>query len=343
MKIYLLRQHSKPFGGAEAYLSRLSSELERQGIEHEVIHSKAPLFLASWIRALLFNLQVCLTKKNRFYFSLERITCPDLYRAGDGVHKAYMERLKIQSFNPLHWVYLFLERRCFEKSRCIIANSQMVKREIMEHYQIPSEKIEVVYNGVPLKESDPLKAKKELSREFGINEESKILLFVGSGFERKGVASFLKLLSTLEGNFIAFVVGKEKRMSRYEALAESLGLKERVIFTGARGDVERFYAASDIFLFPTHYEPFSNVVLEALSQGCVVFTTAQNGASEILPQEQIMKDPSDLGIQKHLQELLYNPSLLEQKKGESKKIAQGFGMEANVQKSMEIITRLIHD
>ena len=64
------------YGGAEKYLSRLSKGLNEINIAHKVINSKLPKFLPSWLRVIIFNLQVSLFKENKFYFSLERITCP---------------------------------------------------------------------------------------------------------------------------------------------------------------------------------------------------------------------------------------------------------------------------
>ena len=140
-KIYLIREKKSKFGGAEVYLSRLSSALADKGVEHEIINSIFPSFLPSWLRIILFNLQVCLTKKNKFYFSLERIICPDIYRAGDGVHKVFLTIEKKSKLNLLHPVYLFLEKRCFNNAKRIIANSNMVKNEIVNTYDINPEKI----------------------------------------------------------------------------------------------------------------------------------------------------------------------------------------------------------
>ena len=108
-KIYLIRSKKNQFGGAENYLSRLSNNLDSKGIEYEVIYSKFPNFLPSWIKALAFNFQLKITKRSRFYFSLERISNPDIYRAGDGVHKAFLDSYNKSSLNPLHFVYIFLE------------------------------------------------------------------------------------------------------------------------------------------------------------------------------------------------------------------------------------------
>lgn len=115
--ICLIREKSSKFGGAEVYLSRLAKALKVEGIKYQIVNSIFPSFLPSWLRIILFNFQVCLTKKNKLYFSLERIVCPDVYRAGDGVHKVFLNIENKSKLNPLHPIYLFLEKRCFNNAR----------------------------------------------------------------------------------------------------------------------------------------------------------------------------------------------------------------------------------
>jgi UDP-glucose:(heptosyl)LPS alpha-1,3-glucosyltransferase len=175
-KITFLRLKKNRFGGAETYLLRLSEGLQKLGINIEIKYSSAPKFLASWIKIICYNLEVCPTKKDKFYFSLERVVCPDIYRAGDGVHKVFLEVEKKSKFNPLHFVYLFIEKRMFKNAKKIIANSKMVKQQIIDTYKINPQKIEVIYNGVPIKK---LANFEDIKKEFNIQNE-KILLYVGS-------------------------------------------------------------------------------------------------------------------------------------------------------------------
>ena len=105
--MYLIRANKTKYGGAENYLSRLSESLKEQNINHQVVNSIFPKSLPSWLRVILFNLQVCLTKADKFYFSLDRVSCPDIYRAGDGVHKIFLSIEKKSRTNLLHPIYLF--------------------------------------------------------------------------------------------------------------------------------------------------------------------------------------------------------------------------------------------
>ena len=340
-KIYFIRSNSTKFGGAENYLYRLSKALKKQKFNHQIIHSFFPKFLPSWLRVILFNMQVSITKKNKFYFSLDRITCPDIYRAGDGVHKVFLSIEKKSKLNLLHPVYLYLEHRCFINSKYIIANSQMVKNQIIDSYNIEPEKIKVIYNGIELKTINYKESFKRLSSEFQILKNEFIILFIGSGFQRKGVYEFLQIISRLKNkNFRAFVIGKEKNIKYYLRLSKDLKIDHKVIFTGPRADVDDFYSISDIFLFPTHYDPFSNVVLEAMSFENAVFTTNLNGASEILDKKFVMRGSYDPNVISLIDNLFIDKVALSEVKNKNKKISQQFSINNNLHKTLNLIGQI---
>ena len=339
--ICLIREKSSKFGGAEVYLSRLAKALKVEGIKYQIVNSIFPSFLPSWLRIILFNFQVCLTKKNKLYFSLERIVCPDVYRAGDGVHKVFLNIENKSKLNPLHPIYLFLEKRCFNNAKFIIANSNMIKDEIIDTYGIRPNKIDVVYNGVESKTINHESSFKKLSKEFDIDKNSSILLYVGSGFKRKGVEEFLEIIAKLKNQSVkAFIIGKEKNLEYYQQLSKDLKIDKTVIFTGPRADVDDFYTISDIFLFPTRYEPFSNVVLEAMSFENAVFTTRQNGAHEILTDEYIMTSSKDFSVAKKIDDLLEDAKELSDIKRENKLIASKLSIELNMQKTIKVINKV---
>ena len=343
-KIFLIREKTSKIGGAEVYLSRLSKALGDNNVDHQIVNSAFPKFLPSWLRVILFNLQVCLTKKNKFYFSLERIICPDVYRAGDGVHKVFLSIENKSKLNPLHPVYLYLEKRCFNNSKRIIANSNMIKDEIINTYSIDPSKIDVVYNGIEPKKVDHKRSFNKLSKEFGLDKDVPILLYVGSGFKRKGVEEFLEIIADLKvKNFQAFIIGKEKNLGYYEQLSRDLKVDKKVIFTGARQDVDDFYAISDVFLFPTRYEPFSNVVLEAMSSKNAVFTTQQNGAHEVLEGKYIMSNSRDFSVAGKIDALLKDTEALYAIKQANNIKANELSIELNMQQTITTINQAQND
>jgi len=93
--------------------------------------------------------------------------------------------------------------------------------------------------------------------------------------------TILEALYNLQGEKIRLmVVGKRNHF--YESWAKKHLRRGRVLFIGPRMDVERYYAASDLFVFPTGYDAFANVCLEAMACGLPVITTRNNGASELI-------------------------------------------------------------
>ncbi len=219
----------------------------------------------------------------------------------------------------------------------------MVMKEIQMHYGISEKKIKVIYNGFNPVDLDYSDSFNKISKEFNISKNEHILLYVGSGFKRKGVADFLRIVSKLnDKKFKAFVIGKDSNINNYKKIAKEFLIDKKVIFTGPRVDVNHFYNISDIFIFPTHYEPFGNVVLEAMSYGNAVFTTMNNGASEIIDSDFVMKTPKDDSVVNKIRVLLDNPSRLAEIKAINLELSKNFSIEKNVSEVMKVINETIN-
>ncbi|EAH8300231.1 glycosyltransferase family 4 protein [Campylobacter fetus] len=336
-KIVFLRTDPSATGGAERYLTRLKNALKNSGINSEIRSFKGNKKLSSWLKALKFNAQVKNEKnEDEIYFSLDRVTSADIYRAGDGVHKVYRSLKPFWFFNPLNFVYVYLEKRCFLNSKSIITNSNLIKKQIIDTYGIDKDKITTIYNGINLPTKvEKGSAKMRLCEKFGLNYELPILLFVGSGFKRKGVSEFLSIISKISLAINTIIVGSDKNIKKYKNLAKKLGIN--AIFTGKQRVVNDFYEGADMFIFPTHYEPFSNVILEALSYGCVCITTRQNGASEILDKDFIMDQPKSFEIANFIEKILKDNKLLSKIQTSNLELSKKFSIEDNAKKTMEII------
>ena len=229
--------------------------------------------------------------------SHERIAGCDVYRAGDGVHRRWLEIRKSRGswreklaigLNPYHAYVCRAERRMFEhpRLRAVICNSRMVRDEIRRAFRIAPEKLHVVYSGVDLSYFDLAQraALREGARaELGLRPRDTMLLFVGSGFSRKGLDGALAgLAAAARPGLRLVVVGKDREAARYTGMAGALGLAERVRFVGGRDDVRPLYAAADCFILPSRYDPFPNTALEALAMGLPVIVSSHCGAAEIV-------------------------------------------------------------
>jgi UDP-glucose:(heptosyl)LPS alpha-1,3-glucosyltransferase len=199
---------------------------------------------------------------------------------------------------------LALEKRLFAspKLKMVVANSQMVKDDIIRHYGLPEKKICVIYNGISgalaLEGAEFDKARRHVRNALKTGDDETLILFVGSGFERKGLLYLIRAIAILcsGGKAVKLLVVGKGNIRRYINEARRLGIAERVIFNGPTTDVRQFYAGADIFCLPSIYEPFSNACLEAFAHGLAVITTSANGASEIINagvDGAVVDDPSD--------------------------------------------------
>ena len=233
--------------------------------------------------------------------SLERVWRCDVYRAGDGVHRAWLNRRKefatpLQKFwrifNRKDGHILRLEESLFANggARRVIVNSQMVKGEIVDLYRYPADKIEIVRNGVPLEDFQFDAETRAKARSWLQLKESDIAaLFVATGWERKGLRFAIDAVEVCRDRRVRLFVAGRGNPRRYKS--------ERVHFLGELPDVRRAYAAADIFILPTIYDPFSNASLEALASGLPVITTRANGFSEVIEDNahgSILDLPNDI-------------------------------------------------
>jgi UDP-glucose:(heptosyl)LPS alpha-1,3-glucosyltransferase len=220
--------------------------------------------------------------------SHERTLVQDVYRAGEGCHRAYLDALGEPGGRRLHHaVTLALERRVFARTPQIVAISRRGVEEIARHYRVPDARLSLVYNGVDLERFHPrLRAQhRDTAREeAGLPSGAFTALFAGSGFERKGLATALRALGALADPGACLLVLGRGDVAGYQRLAAGLGLGARVVWLGARPDIERWYAAADVLVLPTRYEPFGNVHLEALASGLPVVTSLTAGGAEVIDE-----------------------------------------------------------
>ncbi|CAO0823275.1 hypothetical protein DFAR_3610022 [Desulfarculales bacterium] len=169
------------------------------------------------------------------WLSLERVPGAPVFRVGDGCHAVWLERraayeglLKRWSFafNPLHRAFLDLERRTLQalELKQVVANSHLVSGELAKHYGLGPDRVQVVYNAVDEDRLAPAldpQTRLRKRRELDLPQGLPVLLFLGSGFERKGLAFALEALARLP-KVILMVAGRD-RVTAYKTLARRLG------------------------------------------------------------------------------------------------------------------------
>jgi UDP-glucose:(heptosyl)LPS alpha-1,3-glucosyltransferase len=116
----------------------------------------------------------------------------------------------------------------------------------------------------------------------GIPGDAVVFLQVGSGFERKNVATAMRALAELPAHAWLVVVGRERKRAAYAELARTLGVADRVLLAGPQADPRPFYGAADAFVLPTLYDPCPNAALEAMACALPVITSTKSGAAELV-------------------------------------------------------------
>jgi UDP-glucose:(heptosyl)LPS alpha-1,3-glucosyltransferase len=302
LTIAFVRRGYSPSGGAEAYLKRLAQGIVELGHEAQLIateewppdgwsfgsitrvQANSAIGFANELEKLEIHCDVLM--------SLERVWRCDVYRAGDGVHQAWLNRRRkfemplqrfVRGINRKHRDILQLEDSLFAKGGAgrVIANSEMVKREIVDLYRYPADKIDIVRNGVPVDQFRFDPALREKSRaDLKLKPDEIALLFAGSGWERKGLRFAIEAMELCRDRKLRLLVAGRGDASGYKP--KRFFTEEPVRFLGEIVDLRPIYAAADIFILPSIYDPFSNACLEALASGLPVITTRDNGFSEII-------------------------------------------------------------
>lgn len=371
MRLAFIRKKYAFHGGAEGFSQALMSQLLSAGHEIHlyaiawadapsseiVLHHVPAVTWSSFLRDLTFALRTRSMLQKESYDiiqSHDKTLLQDIYRAGDGCHMEWLRQRWPRTglagklsmiFNPYHWLILILERMIFtgHRYRKIIAISDMVKRNIIEHYRVPAGDIEVIYNGVDLVKfhiGNRGRYREEIRRQYGLTEEDFVILFVGSGFERKGVKYLIRAVESIREPVTVLIVGKGPAQ-RYRVK----GGRQKVLFCGPRKHIEQYYAAADIFVFPTIYEPFGNVHLEALASGLPVITTSNSGAAEIIEHGVngfVVERPEDVGQIAEKIGVLMDARTRETMSRKARILAEKFSFARYTDTIMRLYDRVIH-
>jgi UDP-glucose:(heptosyl)LPS alpha-1,3-glucosyltransferase len=312
MRLGIIRQRYNPFGGAERFAERAIDALLERGVSVSVYTRRwpgartgriepvicDPFFLGNLWRDASFAgaVRIALARdRPDLVQSHERIEGCDVFRAGDGLHRVWLEervrahgwreRLRVAA-NPYHRYVLDAEARVFAHTslRAIICISHMVRDDIRRHFSVDEKKLHVIYNAVDPREFGPqARATRAAMRaSLSLIDDHVVFLLVGSGYARKGVPAAIRALARLPAQARLVIVGHDKSPARYRGLARRAGVADRVIFAGPQGDPRPYYGAADAFVLPTLYDPLSNAVLEALACGLPVVTSRRCGAGELV-------------------------------------------------------------
>ncbi|MBS3946863.1 MAG: DUF1957 domain-containing protein [Dethiobacter sp.] len=178
------------------------------------------------------------------------------------------------------------EQRLVLEADRVICCSDFMAREIVQLFGISAEKVTVIENGVHPHKISAGKLSGQERRRYARDDEA-LIFFVGRLVKEKGLEVLLSALVPIfavEQSVRAVIAGKGPLLPELEQQASRLGLRDRVTFTGFLSDEERnrLLATADLAVFPSLYEPFGIVVLEAMAAGLPVIVSDVGGMSEVV-------------------------------------------------------------
>ena len=351
-------------GGAERYAFDLSQRLSKKNHEVFVLCSNGiptgdiklikvnSIRYPKWSRTLFFALEhkkIVKDLKLDVVLGFGNTIELDVYQSHGGVHKVWMKR-EIESYdNPVErrlkaialqtsihqriqeWISEYpIKNKNYRK---IIAISHMVKKHMIDFYNLQENEIEVVYNGV---DTQRFKMGEK------IKDRGKIrILFSAGNFRLKGLSPLLNALGGLtkiRKDFLLIVMGRGKK-ERYTSLIEEKGLRGHVLFTGETAHPELAYMESHFLVHPTFYDACSLTTMEAMASGLPVITTKWNGASTLITEHEgiVIDEPRNIeGLRGAIMALMDKDRMETMGRNARLKV-QSFTMERNAQEIERIL------
>ncbi|MEY3402030.1 MAG: hypothetical protein RLZZ86_1645 [Cyanobacteriota bacterium] len=255
----------------------------------------------------------------------------------------HISRSRKDFYGLYQWLFTaansYWEKQAFSQAKSIIAVSEKVAKELVS-IGVPRQKIRVIVNGVDLQEFTPGVTSRSL---LGLPENVNLALFAGDiRISRKNLDTVLHALVKVPELHLAVVGGTQD--SPYPAMAKALNISERVHFLGYRHDMPQIQRASDLFVFPSRYEPFGLVVIEAMASGLPVITATTTGAADLLNPDSgiVLEDCDDVEALAHALQLLDSDRSLRQQMGKvARTIAEQHSWSTMAQTYLNIFEELI--
>lgn len=200
----------------------------------------------------------------------------------------------------------------YRATRRVVAVSDFVRESVIAS-GLPSELAEVIYVGVEVHPGVSRADRDTARRRFSIPPESLCIGNVAALVPEKGHVLLLRALSQLRSQFpntILLIAGEGRERDNLQALVRQLQLEGMVKFAGFVPDVERVYAATDLFVFPSHQEPLACAMLSAMAFGLPVVAFARGGNPEALDDGRnglLVKKLDFRALADALAQLLSNP------------------------------------
>lgn len=238
-------------------------------------------------------------------------------------------------------------KRSINKASKIITVSNQVKEDILKHFKIPNNKIEVIYHGI----SSIFVKTLDLSIIDKYEIPNKYILFVGNIEPKKNLGRLIKAFSLLkmqQGIKHKLVIAGKKGW-KYKSvfqMVKELGLKNEIVFTDyiPEKDLPALYSMADIFVFPSLYEGFGIPPLEAMACEVPVLVSNKGALPEVTGSKCLQVDPYDV---KHIADKMYklisDQNLRQKSVNDGKQWVKQFTWEQTARKTLEVYKQVINE
>ncbi|MBI3597182.1 MAG: glycosyltransferase family 4 protein [Nitrospirae bacterium] len=246
--------------------------------------------------------------------------------------------------------HLWMESRQLTNPRLkrIITLSEMVKQDLQRYYGIASGKIVTIPNGVDAVRFHPSLRPAHRNRvrtDLGLSDKDFAVLFVASGnFINRGLLNVFLMMKRRPLSRMKLVVAGGDRKGLFRIRAREQGIEDRLIFLPFIERIEELHSGMDALIFPSYYDTFGNVPLEAMASGLPVIVTAQCGVSELITHGQdglILKHTEDLDGMAAALTALEDADLRARIGREARTTAERYSWDSVAERTLQVYTELI--
>lgn len=169
----------------------------------------------------------------------------------------------------------------------VVAVSASIRDDLIEHLRLDPDHVLLMRNGVDTEIFSPAEFRPESRAGFGLGPDDLVVGFVGRLAAIKGLPSLLEAIRQLAPSYPAklLVIGDGPQRQEYEDAARTLGISDRVIFTGERRDIATALSTMDVFCLPSLSEGLPNALLEAMAAAVPIVATSVGGVPDVIRDE----------------------------------------------------------
>jgi len=239
-----------------------------------------------------------------------------------------------------------VERRVFARPRRLIVVAERVARDV-ERFYGRKDGVVVLPQGVDLDDFHPRRAadRGDVRSKYGVSDGAFMALFLGE-FERKNLRTVIAALARMSEPIVLLAVGGSDP-APYRRLAAELGVGERCVIAGRTERPASVMAAADALVFPTLYDPYGTVTLEAAACGTPVITSTRPGFAEAMTDGEhglLLDDPLDAAaLAVHLDRLAIDRDHARRMGAAARKLAEGFSWARVADETIAIYRELLDE